>query len=154
MQDVLTRLYASDALLSSLIINVKQPAYLPVPDSETLPSVFVSQRDEGTDDAPRNYFQLRDDGTKQWLPDDFSFDTKLASGRVARTSIPVAESRYLAFRRPSTVRGAVLKFDDAKPANLDNVQLVPVSCLLRRAGLVAPERWPEFCSAMSKVMAC
>lgn len=39
-------------------------------------------------------------------------------------------------------------------ASLDNVQLVPVDCLLRRAGRVAPERWPQFCSAMAKVMAC
>jgi mRNA interferase MazF len=39
-------------------------------------------------------------------------------------------------------------------ANLDNVQLVPTVCLLRRAGVVAPDRWPEFCTAMAKVMAC
>ncbi|MGH9040571.1 MAG: type II toxin-antitoxin system PemK/MazF family toxin [Acidimicrobiia bacterium] len=39
-------------------------------------------------------------------------------------------------------------------ANLDNVQLVPADRLLRRAGVVAPERWPEFCRAMAKVMAC
>ena len=39
-------------------------------------------------------------------------------------------------------------------ANLDNVQLVPVDRLLRRAGAVPPGRWPEFCTAMSKVMAC
>lgn len=43
---------------------------------------------------------------------------------------------------------------DGSVASLDNVQLVPVGCLLRRAGRVAPERWPEFCSAMAKVMAC
>ena len=39
-------------------------------------------------------------------------------------------------------------------ANLDSVQLLPVDRLLRRAGRVAPERWPEFCAAMAKVMAC
>lgn len=39
-------------------------------------------------------------------------------------------------------------------ANLDNVQLVPVDRLLRRAGVVAPDRWPEFCTAMANVMAC
>jgi mRNA interferase MazF len=39
-------------------------------------------------------------------------------------------------------------------ANLDNVQLVPVSTLIRRAGTVAPSRWPEFCRAMASVMAC
>lgn len=39
-------------------------------------------------------------------------------------------------------------------ANLDNVQLVPVGLLLRRAGRVNTSRWPEFCTAMAKVMAC
>lgn len=39
-------------------------------------------------------------------------------------------------------------------ANLDNVQLVPASCLLRRAGTIEPARWPEFCTAMAKVMGC
>lgn len=39
-------------------------------------------------------------------------------------------------------------------ANFDNVQLVPVDRLLRRAGVISAERWPEFCSAMSAVMAC
>ena len=38
-------------------------------------------------------------------------------------------------------------------ASLDNVQLVPVNDLLRRAGSVAPERWPDFCDAMGAVMA-
>jgi mRNA interferase MazF len=39
-------------------------------------------------------------------------------------------------------------------ANLDNIQLIAVDTLLRQAGRVGPNRWPEFCSAMSKVMAC
>lgn len=39
-------------------------------------------------------------------------------------------------------------------ANLDNAQLVPVSRLLRRAGEIDTDRWPEFCRAMAKVMAC
>ena len=39
-------------------------------------------------------------------------------------------------------------------ASLDNVQLLPVGCLLRRAGRVPPERWPELCAAMAKVMGC
>ncbi|CAN5594859.1 type II toxin-antitoxin system toxin endoribonuclease MazF3 [soil metagenome] len=39
-------------------------------------------------------------------------------------------------------------------ASLDNVQLVPVDRLLRRAGIVAPNRWPEFCAAMHALMAC
>jgi mRNA interferase MazF len=39
-------------------------------------------------------------------------------------------------------------------ANLDNVQLIPANRLLRRAGVVAPARWPEFCRAMAAVLAC
>ncbi len=43
---------------------------------------------------------------------------------------------------------------DGSVASLDNVQLIPVDRLLRRAGQIAPQRWPEFCTAMAKVMAC
>lgn len=43
---------------------------------------------------------------------------------------------------------------DGSVANFDNVQLVPVDLLLRRAGVIDAKRWPEFCSAMSAVMAC
>jgi mRNA interferase MazF len=43
---------------------------------------------------------------------------------------------------------------DDSVASLDNVQLVPIEQLLRRAGTVAPARWPEFCTAMQAVMAC
>lgn len=39
-------------------------------------------------------------------------------------------------------------------ASLDNAQLLPVDLLLRQAGHVAPSRWPEFCTAMAKVLAC
>lgn len=39
-------------------------------------------------------------------------------------------------------------------ASLDNVQLLPVSRLLRPAGQVSSERWHEFCAAMGKVLAC
>ncbi|CAN5769285.1 type II toxin-antitoxin system PemK/MazF family toxin [soil metagenome] len=39
-------------------------------------------------------------------------------------------------------------------ANLDNAQLLAVGRLLRRAGTVAPSRWPEFCAAMHALMAC
>jgi len=39
-------------------------------------------------------------------------------------------------------------------ANLDNVQLLPVDRLLALAGHVADDRWPEFCAAMAKMMAC
>ena len=43
---------------------------------------------------------------------------------------------------------------DGSVANLDNVQLIPVDRLLRRAGRIARPRWMEFCRAMAKVMAC
>ena len=43
---------------------------------------------------------------------------------------------------------------DGSVANLDNVQLVPVDCLLRQAGTVAVEAWPAFCAAMAATMAC
>lgn len=43
---------------------------------------------------------------------------------------------------------------DGCAASLDNVQLVLVTCLLRRAGRIAPDRWHEFCAAMAQVMAC
>ena len=43
---------------------------------------------------------------------------------------------------------------DGSVANLDNIQLVPVDRLLRRAGVITHARWGEFCVAMRKVMAC
>lgn len=56
---------------------------------------------------------------------------------------------------PTEVRlGAAEGVRDDSVANLDNVQLVPRDRLLRQAGLVAAARWPEFCRAMAKVMAC
>ncbi len=59
--------------------------------------------------------------------------------RGIATEVPVSEDEGV---QPGSV------------ASLDNVQLVPVDLLLRRAGAIAPERWPEFCAAMAKVMAC
>jgi mRNA interferase MazF len=43
---------------------------------------------------------------------------------------------------------------DGSVATLDNIQLVPVDRLLRRAGVITHARWAEFCVAMRKVMAC
>ncbi len=43
---------------------------------------------------------------------------------------------------------------DGSVANLDNIQLVPVSVLLRQAGEVSLSRWGEFCRAMASVMSC
>ncbi|MFN2496994.1 MAG: type II toxin-antitoxin system PemK/MazF family toxin [Pseudonocardiaceae bacterium] len=39
-------------------------------------------------------------------------------------------------------------------ASLDNVQLIPVAWLLRRAGRISVDRWHEFCRAMAAVMDC
>lgn len=39
-------------------------------------------------------------------------------------------------------------------ASLDNAHQVPVADLLGRAGAVDLARWPEFCTAMRKVIAC
>lgn len=58
--------------------------------------------------------------------------------RDLATEVPLGEAEGLA----------------ASVASLDNVQLVPVDRLLRRAGVVAPGRWAEFCTAMHAVMAC
>lgn len=52
------------------------------------------------------------------------------------------------------VLGADEGVHDGSVANLDNIQLVPVEHLLRQAGAVPAARWPEFCVAMSKVLAC
>jgi mRNA interferase MazF len=43
---------------------------------------------------------------------------------------------------------------DGSVANLDNIQLVPVDRMLRRAGRIAPARWRDFCAAMQSVMDC
>lgn len=50
--------------------------------------------------------------------------------------------------------GATEGVRDGSVANLDNIQLIPVTCLLRRAGRIPADRWHEFCRAMAAVMAC
>lgn len=50
--------------------------------------------------------------------------------------------------------GAAEGVREGSVVSLDNTQLVPVDRLLRRAGRISPDRWPEFCTAMAKVMAC
>lgn len=62
----------------------------------------------------------------------------------------------------TTVRGLATEVAIGEPegvrngsvASLDNIQLVPVDRLLRRAGRVTPGRWHEFCAAVHAVMAC
>jgi len=39
-------------------------------------------------------------------------------------------------------------------ANLDNLQLLDTDRLLRRAGRVDTQRWPEFCRAVATMMNC
>lgn len=43
---------------------------------------------------------------------------------------------------------------DGSVANLDNLQLLDAHRLLRRAGRVGDARWPEFCRAVTTMMAC
>lgn len=43
---------------------------------------------------------------------------------------------------------------DGSVANLDNVQLLPVSLLLQRAGTVDLARWPDVCRAMAHTIGC
>ena len=75
------------------------------------------------------------------------------AGRLKRVLVaPITTTvRGLATEVPI---GAPEGVRDGSVASLDNIQLVPVDCLLRQAGRVADNRWPEFCSAMEKVMDC
>jgi len=52
------------------------------------------------------------------------------------------------------VLGSAEGVRDGSVASLDNTQLLAVDLLLRPAGRVATARWPEFCTAMAKVLAC
>ncbi|CAN5574458.1 type II toxin-antitoxin system toxin endoribonuclease MazF3 [soil metagenome] len=81
---------------------------------------------------------------------------------LTRASVAPRLARVLVAPVTSTVRhlrtevavGPAEGMRDGSVANLDNVQLVPVDRLLRRAGTVPAARWPEFCTAMAKVLAC
>lgn len=75
------------------------------------------------------------------------------AGRLTR--VLVAPITTVARAIPTEVTlGPAEGVKDGSVANLDNVQLIPIDRLLRRAGRVAPERWPEFCAAMAAVMDC
>ena len=50
--------------------------------------------------------------------------------------------------------GSVEGVKDGSVANLDNAQLIGAERLLRRAGTIGRDRWPEFCAAMAAVMDC
>lgn len=81
---------------------------------------------------------------------------------LTRARVAPRLGRVLVAPVTSTVRGLRTEVAIGEPegveagsvANLDNVQLVPVDRLLRRAGRISAERWPEFCTAMARVMAC
>lgn len=81
---------------------------------------------------------------------------------VTRAGVASRLSRVLVAPITSTVRGirtevpvgAADGVREGSVANLDYLQLVPVDRLLHRAGRVADVRWPEFCTAMARVMAC
>jgi mRNA interferase MazF len=81
---------------------------------------------------------------------------------LTRARIASRLQRVLVAPVTTTVRGIpteVLlgKSEGVKPgsvANLDNIHLVSVEFLVALAGTVDPDRWPEFCMAMRKVMSC
>ncbi len=81
---------------------------------------------------------------------------------LTRASIAPRLTRVLVAPITTTVRGIPTEVllgrsegvRDGSAASLDNIQLIPVDRLLRRAGLVARGRWSEFCQSMNKVMAC
>ena len=81
---------------------------------------------------------------------------------LTRRRVAARLTRILVAPVTTTVRGLATEVALGKEeglqaacvASLDNVQLIPASTLLRRAGSVAPARWHEFCRAMASVMAC
>lgn len=81
---------------------------------------------------------------------------------LTRARVAPHLGRILVAPVTTTVRGLATEVllgrtEGVKPgsaASLDNVQLLPVKHLIALAGTVDRERWPEFCSAMQKVMAC
>lgn len=81
---------------------------------------------------------------------------------LTRARIAPMLTRVLVAPVTTTVRGistevALGKSEGVKPgsvANLDNAHLLSVDRLVALAGRIASARWPEFCEAMRKVMAC
>lgn len=81
---------------------------------------------------------------------------------ITRARVAPLLSRVLAAPVTTTVRGIATEVAlgpeegvrAGSVVNLDNIQLVPVECLLRQAGRIPPSRWPEVCTAMASVMAC
>lgn len=81
---------------------------------------------------------------------------------ITRARVAPLLRRVLVAPVTSTVRGIVTEValgseegvQAGSVANLDNIQLIPVERLLREAGRVPTTRWPEFCSAITAMMAC
>lgn len=81
----------------------------------------------------------------------------LTRARVAErlTRVVVAPITTTARGLPTEVElGTEEGVQQGSVANLDNVQLLDVGRLLRRAGRIDARRWPSFCRAMAEVMAC
>lgn len=81
---------------------------------------------------------------------------------LTRRSVAPRLHRVLVAPITSTVRDIGSEVAVGRPegvadgcvANLDNVQLLRVDRLLRRAGEIAPDRWLAFCEAMAHTMSC
>lgn len=81
---------------------------------------------------------------------------------LTRATVADRLHRVLVAPITTTVRGIPVEVPlgsdegvaDGCVANLDNVQLLPVSRLLRRAGTVDHGRWPEVCRAMAHTIGC
>jgi mRNA interferase MazF len=81
---------------------------------------------------------------------------------LTRARVAPRLSRVLVAPITTTVRGLVTEVSvgsaegvrEGSVASLDNVQLLAVDRLLRRAGSVGRPRWGEICASMAKVMGC
>lgn len=71
------------------------------------------------------------------------------------TRVVVAPVTTISRQIPTEVSlGTAEGVSEKSVANLDNIQLLAVNRLLGKAGQVSPSRWPEFCVAAAKMMAC
>lgn len=81
---------------------------------------------------------------------------------LTRARIAPRLSRVLMAPVTTTVRGISTEVSigrdegvkEGSVANLDNIRLIGVDRLIAPAGRISVDRWPEFCSAMNKVMSC
>jgi mRNA interferase MazF len=81
---------------------------------------------------------------------------------LTRSRVAERLTRVVVAPITSTVRGIATEVSlgtsegvaDGSVANLDNVQLLAVGRLLRRAGRIDGARWRDFCAAITRMMAC